>query len=534
MEDFDLLKIERFIFQVYDHFLSYWRTLGYLITSPSKIIESLREIEDEDDNKESAVEVPEPVGKAEPSPKVEGQVGPKSSNSKQEKWSGLLTRDLATPGKRKKRKKEEENAARFRFEEKKDGRSPICLPVLFALFNVCIITVVGLCMFPFIIDTFGWQETRSVDVEILSSAILTIVIAFATAQSVDTFFVKRGHPSRARECLALCCYATGYLVPYYILNLIGVIIGYDVYFEVAWLGIGMFLALGLIAILGLVFWKRGLKHLYAPSTFALIRASVTSFFGAVFIGVIVILFFEPTLISHSRNMTRFNDYLENYRYQSAILLGRCLLREDISKGEKIAIRQKILVAKCRFNVDVEERLAKVAKELEKTLRKNKEKIDLGLHLEEALEHLQYRPDECGGPKFTFWFKTARRTNRKETMSVRYIVPTHDLLRQPMKSIPQDIDNRIKDLEAKLRNNIEQLLKKTEFEVGSHKRNVLIHQLANIMQDYHLEKKANAKKQFAYVEAIYWDIQRQRLQLLKWMKRFPEWILAKDYDADEVF
>ena len=534
MEDFDLLKIERFIFQVYDHFLSYWRTLGYLLTSPSKVIESLKEIEGDDEDKNKVVEVAEPKTEEKTIPKGEEQEGPKSSNSKQEKWSGLLTKDLATPEKRKKRKRGEEKAARFRFEEKKDGRSPICLPVLFALFNVIIVTILGLAMFPFIIDTFDLQPSRSMDAEIVSTAILIIVIAFSTAQFVDAFFVKRGHPSRARESLALCCYATGYLVPYYLINLIGVVIGYDIYIEVVWFGLAIFFLLCVNAIWGLVFWKRGLNHLYAASTFAQIRVTVSSFLGAVFIGIMVILFIDPTIVSNSRNLSRFNKYVEQFRYEDAIKLGTYLLSTSLDNDDKAIIKEKILVAQCRVNADKEARLAKVANELKKALEQRKEGVDLGYHIEEALEQLQYQPDECGGPRFRFPFKTALRSNRKKTVTLHYRIPTNDLLRQPMRKIPGDVDQKIVELEKLLRENIDKLISKTEEGLGSKRRNVLIRQLGNIMQDYHLEKKANAKQQFAYVEAIYWDIQRQRLQLLKWMKRFPDWILAKDYDAKEVF
>ena len=405
--------------------------------------------------------------------------------------------------------------------------------MLFALFNVIIVTILGLAMFPFIIDTFGYQQVRSVDAEIIASAIMILVIAFSTAQFVDAFFVKRGHPSRTRECLALCCYATGYLVPYYLINLIGVVIGYDVYVEVAWMGLGVFLALCLVALWGLVFWKRGLQHIYGASTLSLIGVTISSLLGALFIGTMVILFIDPTIVSNGRNTSRFNKYIELYRYEDAIKLGKCLIELDLDTSEKAAIKEKLLVALCRVNADKEDRLSKVALELEKTLGGDKETIDLGYYIEEALEHVQYHPDECSGPKFGFYYKTGLRSNRKKTMSLYYQIPTNDLLRQPMKSIPKDIDHKIAVLEEKLRKNVNVLIYKTENELSSTRRNELIHQLGNIMQNYHLEKGTNAQKQFAQVEAIYWDIQKQRLQLLKWMKQFPDWILDKDYDAKMV-
>ena len=118
----NLLKIERFIFQVYDHFLSYWRTLGLLVTSPSTVIASLKAIDrNENCEQETRADGVEKEPKNENEQESRGDLeeeienekdkGEKPAtigNSKQEKWSGLLTRDLASQKKRKIKRQESE------------------------------------------------------------------------------------------------------------------------------------------------------------------------------------------------------------------------------------------------------------------------------------------------------------------------------------------------------------------------------------------------------------------------------------------
>ena len=575
MEEFDLLRIERFIFQVYDHFLSYWRTLGLLVTSPSTVIASLDAIEtddgdedngelkanvmqaadDSDDGKtveksdESAKSaVPDETAKssmsdesAESDQTAESAETEKSekkaknpAGTKQEKWSGLLTKDLAARRRRKEQCSDDEKP-KFRFEEKKDGRVAICLPVLFALFNVVIVTIVGMAMFPFIIDTFLHQELRSVDAEILSTSVLIVVIAFATAQFVDAYFTKRGHPSRPRQSLALCCYVSGYLVPYYIANLLGVIMANDVFVEYSWAVWVVFLFVFLCFLWSVVFWKRGLQHVYGAGTLAVIRVTFSSFLGALFIGLVMILLLDPTIVSNDWNLWRFREYIDQSRYTNAVKLGKSLLSQSIDKSDKRSLKDELLVAQCRLLADEEERLAKVAAILEKTLGGEKKNVNLGLLLEQALEQIQYHPDECVGTTFKFTYRTANKNDNKKSAKLVYAVPVYEAMRRPLKDLPTDLDSRIATLDQKLRTNIGKLVEKTEDRVFSVRRNAIIHYLGNTMQRWHRKEwgPSGAKELFKNIEMLYWAIQRERLRKLNWMKKFPSWLLANDYDEKIV-
>ena len=133
MDELDLVKIEHFIFQLYEYFVSFWSTSKMLIFSPSTVLNTLEELKEES-TEEPSEEKEEPKAEKKAKTKV-------SPDSKASKWSQQETQ-IDEGRKRRAKKAREDREKTFKFEEHKPDAIPlVCLPGIFALFSAAVLLV---------------------------------------------------------------------------------------------------------------------------------------------------------------------------------------------------------------------------------------------------------------------------------------------------------------------------------------------------------------------------------------------------------
>ena len=140
MEELDLRRIEFFIFQVFEYFLSYWSTLWSLFTHPRRVLDTLSALPTREGEGP-----PDSLPPKDP-PSSEAQGTPPSPDAtehlgagKRAKWS-LLDEDPAAWKRSDTAKKaRKDTRRRFGFDQRKDGHVEVCLPGIFGLFSILLL-----------------------------------------------------------------------------------------------------------------------------------------------------------------------------------------------------------------------------------------------------------------------------------------------------------------------------------------------------------------------------------------------------------
>jgi len=316
MDELDLLKIERFVFQLYEYFVSYWVTLGDLLVRPGKVLDTLQETA-----REPEVPAPDAVQPA--------AAPPRPRDSKTPAWSPLEPVDQARRRRARQRRAAQAAEAEYVFECPTESGPAVCLPGLFGLFSA--LTLLGLDWVQF--GLLGHRvQGIGVSFDVLQGQLgAMFVTLFCTAQFVDAFLQRRGRTGRPRQIFALCCYGTGFLVPKHASTLLVMLLSQlDDPTLLYPLLVVQLLCLALLCL----FWIRGVHRIYGETWRGTIRAAVNAAFGAsICYGLLTLLLF-PQDISRQLALARVSEAMRQGRYAQALATAESI------DGARLPTRQR--------------------------------------------------------------------------------------------------------------------------------------------------------------------------------------------------
>ena len=511
MDELDLIKIEHFIFQLYEYFVSFWSTSKMLIFSPSTVLNTLEELK-EDTTEEVTEEKPE---KEEPEAKEKrkAQVTP---DSKASKWSQQETQlDEGRKRRAKKSRKVEEKT--FKFEEHKADAIPlVCLPGIFALFSAAVLLVLEWVQAELLKGTMAIE----VGFDKLQGELVVIFITlFCTSQFIDNFLTRRGRQSRPRQIFALCCYSAGFLVPKQIITTCMVML-IDFQLKIA---VHITVAVQLIFLfLMAVFWIRGVRRIYSETWRGTIRAALNAGLGALVCYALLSVFIFPEAITMSVQMGKVTSLFYVGGYARALDEMDALLKQPLPARIIAGLRVKKTHMRYFVCCDRLIRLEKLVNALEKA---QLHEVNKGSNDHKAIASVikeiipsfggDMEPNELNRLEVKLEAVRAGSIVAREELAIKKFVKVPRPLPEP----PENIEEIIKTLEAKIHKNFRTLIASSLGDEEPNSRPEIYGRLKQF--EFCCHHSADILKLRNDIKDLYWSAQRQRLAYLRWLRDAPK-------------
>ena len=512
MDELDLIKIEHFIFQLYEYFVSFWSTSKMLIFSPSTVLNTLEELEEEKDEESEKDTAKAEVGEK---PKEASSKKP-PRDSKASKWSEQEVQ-LDERRKRRARKARSEEQKTYKFEEHKADVIPlVCLPGIFALFSAAILLVLEWVQ----AELLKGATAMEVGFDKLQGELIVIFITlFCTAQFIDSFLTKRGRKSRPRQIFALCCYSAGFLVPKQVITTCLVML-IDFQLQIA---IHITVAVQLIFLfLMAIFWIRGVRRIYSETWRGTIRAALNAGMGAMVCYAMLSIFIFPEAITRSVMLGKATSLFYVGGYARALEEIDGLLKEPLP--QKIVAGLRIKERHMRYFVYCD-RLTRLDKLVAILERAQLDDVDKSPKKHKAITAVLkelipiydegMKPNELNKIELQLEARRAGNIVGREELTIAKFVRVPRPLPQP----PANIEKAIVTLEKKMRENFHILISLATVEDDAQSRPEIYGRLRQL--EYRAFHESDLIELRNDIKDLYWSAQRQRLAYLRWLRDAPK-------------
>jgi hypothetical protein len=514
VDELDLVKIEHFIFQLYEYFVSFWSTSKMLIFSPSNVLNTLEELKEETTEGATEEKPEETIKKEEPKveKKARAQVSP---DSKASKWSQQETQ-IDEGRKRRAKKSREEKEKTYKFEEHEPDAIPlVCLPGIFALFSAAVLLVLEWVQAELLRSTVGFE----VGFDKLQGELVVIFITlFCTSQFIDNFLTRRGRQSRPRQIFALCCYSAGFLVPKQIITTCMVLL-IDFQLKIA---IHITVAVQLIFLfLMAVFWIRGVRRIYSETWRGTIRAALNAGLGALVCYALLSMFIFPEAITMSVQMGKVTSLFYVGGYARALDEMDALLKQPLPARVIAGLRVKQTHMRYFVCCDRLIRLKKLVSALEKAKLHDvhkgpKDHKVIGSVIKEIIPSFggDMKPNELNKLELVLEARREGSIAAREELVIKKFVKVPRPLPEP----PERINHEITVLEETIRRNFRTLIASSSESSEPNSRPEIYGRLKQF--EFRCHHYADILQLRNDIKDLYWAAQRQRLAYLRWLRDAP--------------